>query len=470
MWCWGSDQGGTLGNGVSGGYSSKETYPVAVRDSTGTAGSTLSGVIQISTGKSSSCALKRDGTVYCWGASSLGISSDNLPSNYPLHVSRLSSVKAITQSRGSILSKDVKCALDSHGRAKCWGTNHRGQMARGEVNIGSSPPGSVDSPSTIKLPETIRASGSSGNTALEGIVEIRGAANHACALMITGKVKCWGSTPNVGIGGSGYTLAPVYVASGSSNPDFIPGIYSSHYVCRKNFSKCVMSPVSLAPGGGESSHVTNESAPIINVYGLKNEETLSLYSDSTCASALSGGDLDGDSGSNPQSLTLSNAVTDQEVSLYYKIDGHGEVNNSLCFKSYITFDRVPPPAPTSVSFTGGTSLTSLPDRVNVALTVNAADSTREYTVKVYFENSTCDDADALIAEKLYYGNTTLNTIFDRGPSYSWNTPDPNQGPTQAQKFKFYAKSIDIAGNSSSCTASQYVWIQIPADEYSTDRF
>ena len=50
-----------------------------------------------------------------------------------------------------------------------------------------------------------------------------------------------------------------------------------------------MSPISLAPGGGQSNHVTNENAPVVNVYGLKNEETLSLYSDSTCASALSGG-------------------------------------------------------------------------------------------------------------------------------------------------------------------------------------
>ena len=183
VWCWGNNQGGTLGNGVSGGYNSKETYPVAVRDSSGTAGSTLSGVIQVSTGFSSSCALKRDGTVYCWGASSLGTSSSYLTSNYPLHVSRLSSVKAITQSRGSIVNKDVKCALDSHGRAKCWGTNQRGQMARGEVNIGSSILGSVHNPSNIGLPETIRASSTSGNTALEGVVEIRGGASHTCALM-----------------------------------------------------------------------------------------------------------------------------------------------------------------------------------------------------------------------------------------------------------------------------------------------
>ena len=466
VWCWGSSQGGTLGNGVSGAWNSKETYPVAVRDSSGTAGSTLSGVIQISTGISSSCALKSDGTVYCWG-NFLGNSDSHIISSYPVHVSSLSSVKAITESLGTSYSASVKCAMDTHGRPKCWGDNRRGQMSEGTVASDG-----VD-PYTRALPGIIRASSSAGNTALEGVVEIRGSASHICALMLTGKVKCWGSTPNVGIGGSGHTLFPVYVKSSSSNPDFIPGIYSSHYVCRKNFSKCVIAPVSLAPGGGQSNHVMNGSAPVINVYGLKSGETLSLHSDSACASALSGGSLAGDSGSNPQSLTLSNVVTDQEVSLHYKIDGHGEVNNSLCFKSYITFDRVPPPAPTSVSFTGGTSLTSLPDRVNVALTVNPADSTKEYTVKVYFENSTCDDdTNALIAEKLYYRNTTLNTIFDRPPSYSWNAIDtsPDAQPNQAQKFKFYAKSIDIAGNSSSCTDSGDIWIQIPADQYRTDRF
>ena len=468
VWCWGSSHNGALGNGVSGAYNSKETYPVAVRDSSGTARSTLSGVIQISTGYDGGCALKSDGTVYCWGGRFLGISSDNLPSNYPLHVSRLSSVKAITESVGTGYSSSVKCALDTHGRPKCWGDNRRGQMSGGTV----SQSGGVD-PWDRKLPGIIRASSSAGNTALEGVVEIRGSVSNACALMSTGKVKCWGSTPNVGIGGSGYTLFPVYVKSSSSNPDFIPGIYSSHYVCRKNFSKCVIAPVSLAPGGGESNHVMNGDAPVINVYGLEDEETLSLYSDSTCASTLSGGDLDGDSSSNPQTLTLSNAVTDQEVSLYYKLDGHDEVNNSLCFKSHITFDRVLPPAPTGVSFTGGASLASPPDRVNVALTVNPADSVKEYTVKVYFENSTCDDdADALIAEKLYYRSATLDTRFDSRPTYSWNEIDtsPSASPNQSQKFKFYAKSIDIAGNSSSCTASANIWIQIPDDQYRTDRF
>ena len=470
VWCWGSSSGGKLGNGVSGDQFARKTYPVAVRDSSGTAGSTLSDVIQISTGKASSCALKSDGTVYCWGESFLGTSSDNPASNYPLHISRLSSVKAITESPGfgAGASVDIKCALDSDGRPKCWGESYSGQMSGGTVRQ----TGGVN-PLKRVLPGIIRASSSSGNTALEGVVEIRGSSSHICALMLTGKVKCWGTTSSVGIGGSGYTLFPVYVASSSSNPEFIPGIYSSHYVCRKNFSKCVMSPVSLAPGGGESNHVMNGDAPVINVYGLEDEETLSLYSDSACASALSGDSLEGDSNSNPQTLTLSNAVTDQEVSLYYKIDGHDEVNSSLCFKSHITFDRVPPPAPTGVSFTGGASLSSPPDRVNVAVTVNPADSVKEYTVKVYFENSNCDDdADALIAEKLYYRSATLDTRFDSSPAYSWNeiNTSPSAPPNQSQKFKFYAKSIDIAGNSSSCTASANIWIQIPADQYRTDRF
>ena len=429
VWCWGSNQHGRLGNGVSGAWSARETYPVAVRDSSGTAGSTLSDVIQISTGIDGTCALKSDGTVYCWGGSFLGTSENNLASNYPVHVPSLSNVKAITESLGSTVAKDIKCALDTHGRPKCWGENYNGQMSVGRVSLS----GGVN-PHDVKLPGIIRASSSSGDTALEGVVEIRGSASHICALMLTGKVKCWGSTSSVGIGGSGYTLFPVYVASSSSNPEFIPGIYSSHYVCRKNFSKCVISPVSLAPGGGESNHVMNGNAPVINVYGLEDEETLSLYSDSTCASALSGGSLVGDSSSNPQTLTLSNAVTDQEVSLYYKLDGHDEVNSSLCFKSYITFDRVPPPAPTGVSFPGGANLSSLPNRVNVAAAVSSADSVKEYTVEVYFENSTCDNASALIAEGRYYRNTTLGMSFDTEPTYVWDAREPDGPPQPVSKI------------------------------------
>ena len=76
---------------------------------------------------------------------------------------------------------------------------------------------------------------------------------------------------------------------------------------------------------------------------------------------------------------------------------------------------------------------------------------KRYTAKVYFENSTCDDGNALITEGHYYRNVNLELHFDSSQNYSWNTYDnsPNAPLVQLQKFKFYSKVVDVAKSLSS---------------------
>ena len=62
--CWGAEYvSEALGSG-DGEYSG---YPVDVLDSTGTTGSTLSSVVQVSAGGQHTCAVKANGELYCWG-------------------------------------------------------------------------------------------------------------------------------------------------------------------------------------------------------------------------------------------------------------------------------------------------------------------------------------------------------------------------------------------------------------------
>ena len=455
VWCWGGGAYGSQGHGVlliptGDPATSTIPYPVAVVDSSGNAGSTLSGVTQLSTGFAQTCALKTDGTVYCWGT---GYLSGQNTIAYPWHLSALSDVSALTQPFGSIASasQTVKCALRTSGRAQCWGDNQAAQLTHG---LGGN-----------RGLTWIRANSSDN---LTEIAEIRAGAEGACALLDTGTLKCWGQRAYAAIGGSDTTVVfPRPVLSDSSGTPFASGARSSHYVCRKNFSKCAISAVSLAPGGGQSNYIMKNAAPIISLYGLQDGQTLGLYSDATCSAAFSGAEVSGSSTTDPQSVTLSNAVTDRDVFLYYKLTGDNQISNSLCFKSPVILNRVAPPAPSGFSFPNDSSatvhngepiLTAIPDKIRVAVTINQVGRPREHAVKVYFENSTCNDSSALIGQKNYYSNG--NVDLDMGnPNYQWGSYDPLNAPRQP--FRFYAQTSNSAGNTSACTESPRVHIPVP---------
>ena len=69
------------------------------------------------------------------------------------------------------------CALTSGGFVRCWGNNQYGQLGYGNTHrIGDNEP--VSSVGHVNL----------GTRA----VRITAGANHTCALLSTGKVRCWG--------------------------------------------------------------------------------------------------------------------------------------------------------------------------------------------------------------------------------------------------------------------------------------
>jgi alpha-tubulin suppressor-like RCC1 family protein len=78
---------------------------------------------------------------------------------------------------------DFLCALLIGGSVKCVGANDSGQLGDGTTGTASSVPVSV--------------SGFSG-----GVTAISAGGSHACALLTSGAVKCWGSN-NYGALGDG---------------------------------------------------------------------------------------------------------------------------------------------------------------------------------------------------------------------------------------------------------------------------
>ena len=169
VWCWGWNNVGQLGNGTT----TNASRPVQV---TG-----LTNATQVASGEQSSCALKLDGTVWCWGGGRLGNGSGN-SSNVPVQVSDLANA---TQISGNFLHF---CALKSDQNVVCWGWNVI-------QNLG-------DSTTTDRLVPT------APNPALPmGVVQVSAGVFGTSVLLTDGTVRSWGAGNNGAFGNGTNTYA-----------------------------------------------------------------------------------------------------------------------------------------------------------------------------------------------------------------------------------------------------------------------
>jgi alpha-tubulin suppressor-like RCC1 family protein len=155
VWCWGQNDSGQLGNGST----TDSLVPVQV--------SGISNAVAIAPG----CALLADGTVSCWGYNVDGEVGDgtNQPRTTPVPVQGLSNVTAIT-------GEGSHCALRTDGTVWCWGNNFNGQLGNGSAGAGTN------SWTPVQVSQA---------TGLDTAVSITGADGH-CALRSDGTAWCWG--------------------------------------------------------------------------------------------------------------------------------------------------------------------------------------------------------------------------------------------------------------------------------------
>jgi alpha-tubulin suppressor-like RCC1 family protein len=116
-WCWGRNSNGQLGDGTT----TSQTTPVAVSG-------LASGVTRIAAGFLHTCAGRTDGSVWCWGWNFYGQVGDgtNTERATPVAVSGLASGVTQIAAGGS-----QSCAIRSNGSALCWGLNGSGQLGDG---------------------------------------------------------------------------------------------------------------------------------------------------------------------------------------------------------------------------------------------------------------------------------------------------------------------------------------------------
>lgn len=155
--CWGNNQDGQLG---SGSLEEAAAVPVAV--------SGLSDAIALTAGDQHTCALRRAGSVVCWGGNASGqLGRGSLtPSRTPVSVSNLGSVTSISAGQSHT------CARRVDGTARCWGSNSAGQL--GDGNSGTV----RTSPVTV--------------LGLSRVVSIAAGGAHSCAMLANDTFRCWG--------------------------------------------------------------------------------------------------------------------------------------------------------------------------------------------------------------------------------------------------------------------------------------
>jgi alpha-tubulin suppressor-like RCC1 family protein len=167
VWCWGRDvgDGATSGEGCIEGAC--DTTPAEIT-SLGTT------VAEVSSGSYHTCARKQDGTLWCWGDNGcwqLGQGATvqlNIP--VPAQVSALgATVAQVGAGRGHT------CARKQDGTLWCWGNDEDGQLGNGETPW-----------EWVPAPTQVEALGAT-------VIDISIGLDHSCARIEDGTLWCWGN-------------------------------------------------------------------------------------------------------------------------------------------------------------------------------------------------------------------------------------------------------------------------------------
>jgi alpha-tubulin suppressor-like RCC1 family protein/endonuclease/exonuclease/phosphatase family metal-dependent hydrolase len=178
-WCWGNNPYGQVGDGTAKDRVRPRRVVSATDDWT-----------SISSGGSTTCGIRADKSLWCWGVNhrgQLGIGEG--PRRFsPQQVGDDHDWSAVST------SWTHTCGVRTDGTAWCWGDNHRGQLGHGSTKQRFVP---------VQV-----GSGTSWDSITTG-------GWHTCATRTDGSAWCWGQGVfgQLGDGGSSTRLSPVRVSS-----------------------------------------------------------------------------------------------------------------------------------------------------------------------------------------------------------------------------------------------------------------
>lgn len=198
----------------------------------------------VAAGASHTCALLTSGDVKCWGDNMYGqlgvgdrrargaVSEDLGSSATPVALGAQRSAIAISAGRAHT------CAVLADGAVICWGDNRFGQLGVGDRVARGTGDGAASAPAVVDLGHPHHA------------VAVSAGANHTCALLSSGPVKCWGADDTGQLGqetaGSrggqpgemGDNLAPVDLGAGQTATAIAAGTSHSCALLQNGSIKC----------------------------------------------------------------------------------------------------------------------------------------------------------------------------------------------------------------------------------------
>jgi alpha-tubulin suppressor-like RCC1 family protein len=204
--CWGANSHGQLANG--------STTAVTRGTHVSIAG-VQSGVIQISSGRYTACALLQSGGLTCWGDNIHGtLSSTPTRTSITAPMVPHSLTSGIA---GISLGEYELCALFASGALRCWGENGFGQTGDGYQERTISP--------------TAVHTAVANSTPLVGIQTVTSSQWSTCGVTSVNGVKCWGANLDGSLGDGSEMTAPQPVPHASLTSGVARVEGGSHSMC-----------------------------------------------------------------------------------------------------------------------------------------------------------------------------------------------------------------------------------------------
>jgi alpha-tubulin suppressor-like RCC1 family protein len=190
--CWGINGSGQLGGGTGAAYSAT---PVAVYG--------ISDAVRVSAGYRSACAVRRTGSIVCWGLNPDGELGDGTRNSHGA-----APVAGLSDAVEVAVGYYHACARRIGGQVLCWGLNTSGRLGDGTAATRLAPTPVVGFPSAASL----------------GI-----GTDHSCAVRTGGGVACWGSNVygQFGDGTKNPQPAPTFPSAFIAAPDAPTGVVAS---------------------------------------------------------------------------------------------------------------------------------------------------------------------------------------------------------------------------------------------------
>ncbi len=175
--CWGKNLAGQIGNGEQG-DSLLEATPVPVIDGSG---NILEDVVDTCMGGHHSCAVKHDGTVWCWGHNYWNVLGSTVDATYSKVAVQVTADGSGTPFTGAVkvaCGIDRACVLKDDTTVWCWGENNEGALGIGDA-------------SPISVPHPVQVV-KQNHSPLNGIIDIDLDDLTSYALDAQGHVWSWG--------------------------------------------------------------------------------------------------------------------------------------------------------------------------------------------------------------------------------------------------------------------------------------